>query len=210
MRRSHHEEFAKLYQDAKETIFKAEPELIESVDWKRVAYRDLGDGKSKELYNQHYLTAVFGYYGMNLIPLSYDVRGADFILVQSDMEPKLVQLKSRLTLNRKYLKQPRLYIVFPDKQRKQWFFINHMKLVEIVDQTRISENTVGGSEYIFGDPSILKKNGKPKYDGGWSSADIGKPGSARYEALQPYAIPLPFEYRPGFDPKEDCCPPAQN
>ena len=90
--------------------------------FKRVAYRNL-NSRQKEAFNFQKISAVLADYGFTTIRLSSDWRGADFIAQHFDGSIFLkIQLKSRLTFEKKYLKQD-LYICFP--HGGEWFLYPH-------------------------------------------------------------------------------------
>ena len=69
----------------------------------RVPYEKLNP-RQKENYNFAKVSARLADYGFNCLRLSDDWQGADFIACQIDNETFLkVQLKGRLTLDRKYI-----------------------------------------------------------------------------------------------------------
>lgn len=77
----------------------------------RIAYSDLNP-RQKENYNFQKVAAHLADYGFNCLRLSDDWQGADFIACHIDGETFLkVQLKGRLTINKKYLRKD-IYIAF--------------------------------------------------------------------------------------------------
>lgn len=70
---------------------------------KKIAYENL-NARQKENYNFHKIAAALAEYGYSCMWLNDDWQGADFIANHIDGEAFLkVQLKSRLTINRKYI-----------------------------------------------------------------------------------------------------------
>ena len=62
------------------------------------------NGKQKEIYNFQKSASLLADYGFNCIKLSDDWQGADFLAHHFDGKTTLrVQLKARLTIDRKYL-----------------------------------------------------------------------------------------------------------
>ncbi len=71
-------------------------------------------------------------YGMDTQRVVNDWNGMDFIMydmITSDIYS--VQLKSRITIAKKYTRSKDLYITFPIK--KNWYFIKHQDLVKLFD-----------------------------------------------------------------------------
>jgi len=101
------------------------------MEFKKVQYEKL-NGKQKEIYNFQKVASELADYGFNCIKLADDWRGADFLAYHKDGSETLkVQLKSRITIAKKYLDKG-LFITFPHNQ--QWYLIEHDQLVEIVSQ----------------------------------------------------------------------------
>jgi hypothetical protein len=104
----------------------------------QVNYKSL-NAKQQELYNFHRLAgrlADFGYYS---IKLSDDWRGADFLAVHFNGEDSLkVQLKGRLTFNRKYQGKD-IHIAFPHNE--DFFVFPHDELLERVLMLKNIGNT---------------------------------------------------------------------
>ena len=76
---------------------------------KKIKYKEL-NAKQKENYNFHKVASVLADYGYDCMRLNNDWEGADFIAVKGDDMLK-VQLKGRLTLDKKYIDKD-IYIVF--------------------------------------------------------------------------------------------------
>ena len=96
---------------------------------RRVRVEEL-TAKQKEIYNFQRLAGRLAEYGFNCIKLADDWQGADFLAYHKDGDQTLkVQLKSRLTIYKKYLGK-NLFMSFPVNET--WFLIRHDELVEIV------------------------------------------------------------------------------
>jgi hypothetical protein len=96
---------------------------------RRIKYKNL-NARQKESYNFQKASAVLADYGYATIRLSDDWRGADFIAQHTDgVTFHRVQLKGRLTFNKKYLRR-HLYICFRSADR--WYFYPHDKLLQKV------------------------------------------------------------------------------
>ena len=90
------------------------------------------NSKQKEIYNFHKVAAHLADYGFNCIRLSDDWQGADFLAYHKDAKSTLkVQLKSRLTIDRKYVGKG-LHIAFPCNSA--WCVIAHDKLVDLAKE----------------------------------------------------------------------------
>ncbi len=97
--------------------------------FKKVPYGEF-TARQKELFNFQKIAATLADYGFNCIKLADDWQGADFLAYHINGATTLkVQLKSRLTINRKYLNKD-IWIAFPHKGR--WYLIEHDRLVEKV------------------------------------------------------------------------------
>jgi hypothetical protein len=106
--------------------------------FQRILYKDL-NARQQEAYNFQKVSSVLADYGFVTIRLSSDWGGADFIAQHSDgMTFLKVQLKGRLTFDRKYMGHD-LYICFPD--RNQWFIYPHDELLQIVLEATTIGNT---------------------------------------------------------------------
>ena len=76
---------------------------------KKVVYNKL-NARQKENYNYHKVASALADYGYDSMRLNNDWEGADFIAVKGDDMLK-IQLKGRLTVDKKYLNKD-LYIAF--------------------------------------------------------------------------------------------------
>ena len=124
------------------------------------------NGRQKEIYNFQKSAALLADYGFNCIKLADDWRGADFLAHHFDGKTTLkVQLKARLTIDRKYADQE-LWINFP--VRDTWYLVPHDRLVELVEKTTNWLNTSSWLEH-----------------GSYSSAN---PGSKLLEQLRPFSL----------------------
>jgi hypothetical protein len=71
----------------------------------KIQYKDL-NARQKENYNFHKVADLLADFGYNCLRLNDDWEGADFIALHKDGIGHLkVQLKGRLTLDRKYIKK---------------------------------------------------------------------------------------------------------
>ena len=79
--------------------------------YKKVKYTDLSN-KQKEAYNFAHLSALLSEFGLSSIWLQDDWQGADCLAQTADNEFIKIQLKSRLTFDKKYIGK-KLYVAFP-------------------------------------------------------------------------------------------------
>jgi hypothetical protein len=132
---------------------------------KRIKYSHL-NSKQKEIYNFQKVAGMLADYGFNCIKLNDDWQGADFLAYHKDGDDTLrVQLKSRLTINKKYIGKD-LYMIFPAKPG--WYLVPHDTLVSLV-----SDRTPWLTTSSWND------------GGAYSSA---KPSKALRDCLRPYRI----------------------
>ena len=107
--------------------------MIESSErFEKVNYDNL-NSKQKELFNFQKIAATLADYGFNCIKLADDWQGADFLAYHINGTTTLkVQLKSRVTINKKKYGGKDIWIAFPHK--KEWYLIEHDKLVDKVGE----------------------------------------------------------------------------
>ena len=105
----------------------------------KVNYSDL-NSRQKENFNFQKISAILAEYGFVTHRLTDDWQGADFIAQHLDGETFIkVQLKSRLTFERKYLSKS-LYIAF--RNEGDWYLYPHDEVLEkIVEETGTIKNT---------------------------------------------------------------------
>lgn len=95
---------------------------------KKIIYEYL-NARQKESYNFQKVSSILADYGFVTIKLNDDWNGADFIAQHIDgITYHKVQLKSRLTFEKKYLDKE-LYVCFPYDEA--WYFYNHDELLNI-------------------------------------------------------------------------------
>ncbi|MER0216177.1 MAG: hypothetical protein DU481_08285 [Nitrosomonas sp.] len=96
----------------------------------KIKYSDL-NSRQKEIFNFQKVAGLLADYGFNCIKLADDWRGADFLAYhKTGKETLKVQLKSRLTIARKYMEKS-LFMAFPIND--SWHLIEHDELVAIVE-----------------------------------------------------------------------------
>ena len=122
--------------------------MLQRIDPKKL------NGKQKEIYNFQKSAALLADYGFNCIKLADDWQGADFLAYHFDGNTTLkVQLKARLTVDRKYIGQD-LWMNFPSSGT--WYLVPHDKLVEVIGETTNWLNTASWQEnglYSSANPS---------------------------------------------------------
>ena len=134
--------------------------MLQRIDPKKL------NGKQKEIYNFQKSAAMLADYGFNCIKLPDGWQGADFLAHRFDNKCTLkVQLKSRLTIDRKYKCQD-LWMNFPSAGT--WYLVPHDKLVELVEEATNWLNTTSWQEH-----------------GAYSSAN---PSPRLIELLRPFAL----------------------
>src|SRR5947209_6070372 len=90
----------------------AEPGKLKASTFARVAYQEL-NAKQREVYNFHHIGAVLAKYGFASYPIRDDWNGGDmFARHMLTGSAITVQIKSRLTFDKKYLGKD-LHIGFP-------------------------------------------------------------------------------------------------
>lgn len=123
-----------------------------SHQFKRIAYGKL-NSRQKENFNYQKLSAVLADFGFVTHRLSDDWQGADFIAqhISEDLFLK-VQLKSRLTFDRKYQGKD-IWIAFPDNEG--WYIFPHDTLLaEILNDTNIGNTASWMEKGIYTFPRI--------------------------------------------------------
>ena len=86
-------------------------DLMNSKTFEKATYSKLL-AKQKENYNFHKLSSLLASFGFNCLWLNDDVKGADFLALSTEGDVFKIQLKSRLTFDKKYIGKD-LYIAFP-------------------------------------------------------------------------------------------------
>ncbi len=104
-----------------------------------IEYADL-NSRQQESYNYQKLSSALADYGFVTIRLSDDWMGADLIARHVNGSDYLkIQLKGRLTIDRKYLGKD-IWIAFPYK--KSWFMVPHDDLVSYLGKaTKICQSS---------------------------------------------------------------------
>ena len=92
----------------------------------KIVYNEL-KAKQQEVYNRQKLAGVLADYGYEISIITNDTHGADFIAVGIDGSVIPVQLKGRLTFDKKYLNK-NIYIAFP--LNGDWYIVPHDEALE--------------------------------------------------------------------------------
>ena len=96
----------------------------------KVSYRNL-EARQKEIYNFQKVAGLLADYGFNCIKLSDDWKGADFLACHTGGKTLKVQLKARMTIDKKY-KDKSLWVTFPEGGN--WYLMKHADLVKMVQK----------------------------------------------------------------------------
>jgi hypothetical protein len=120
---------------------------MEKIDYQKLK------AKQKEIYNFQRVSGLLAEYGFTTIKLSDDWEGADFLAIPFDHPEKIlrVQLKSRLTFDKKY-EGKNLQICFEDKKTGCWYLYGHDDLFSKLSKRKNFANTsswVDGDKYTF-------------------------------------------------------------
>lgn len=126
---------------------------LKSMQFTRIKYSEL-TAKQKEIYNFQKVSAILADYGFITIKLDNDWQGADFIAQHIGGEIFLkVQLKGRLTLDKKYVGK-NILICFPDKE--VWYLYDHDQMLSTVPGTW-TESSSWKKEGLFSWNTLSKK-----------------------------------------------------
>lgn len=111
--------------------------------FKKIQYNHL-NAKQKENYNFHKIASVLADYGYNCMWLNDDWQGADFIASHIDGSTFLkVQLKGRLTLDKKY-EGKQIHVAF--RQGEQWFIYPHDEILSSIQTMGLISHTTSWQE----------------------------------------------------------------
>ncbi len=103
------------------------------MNFEKIQYENL-NSKQKEIYNFQKVAGLLAEYGYNCIKLADDWNGADFLAYHFDgIETLKVQLKARITIDKKYMSVPNICMCFPING--DWFLIPHEELIEKIKET---------------------------------------------------------------------------
>lgn len=96
---------------------------------KKVDYKAL-NAKQQESYNYQKISGVLAEYGYTTYRMHDDYPGSDFHAVHIDGHVLRIQLKGRLTIDKKYLGKE-IYIAFSN-DRKTWYLYPHDEMYEVI------------------------------------------------------------------------------
>lgn len=120
--------------------------------FKKIQYDNL-NAKQKENFNFHKIASLLAEYGYNCMWLNDDWQGADFIACHIDGLAFLkVQLKGRLTLDKKYIGKD-IHVTFRDGE--QWFVYPHDDVLSSIKDMGLVTQTSSWQEhgmYTWGTP----------------------------------------------------------
>ena len=123
------------------------------MDLNRIDYSKLNN-KEKENFNYHKIASALADYGYDSMRLNNDWEGADFIAVKGDDMIK-VQVKSRLTINKKYLNKD-LYIAYIEKDQVKIYL--HDEIVSTAPDNIINSVSWIKGEYHWGKTPVMYEN----------------------------------------------------
>ena len=106
------------------------------MDLKKINYDKL-NARQKENYNYHKVASALADYGYDCMRLNNDWEGADFIAVKGDDMIK-VQLKGRLTVDKKYLNKD-LYIAFIEVDKVKLY--KHDDIVSLLPESSLKSKS---------------------------------------------------------------------
>ncbi len=125
------------------------------MEFDKVKYSDL-NARQKENYNFHKVSSKLVEYGFQSILLSDDWLGADFIAMHSNGKDFLrVQLKSRLSLQKKYIGK-NLWIAYRNHKTKKIYLYEHDKMVDLIASVSPYQNNkawIEDGNVHWGNPS---------------------------------------------------------
>lgn len=121
----------------------------------RIKYEEL-NSRQKENYNFQKVASELADYGYNCMWLNDDWLGADFIACHIDGNSFIkVQLKGRLTIDKKYNKK-NIYIAF--NQNKKWYIYPHDQLQnELLELGLMSGSKSWEEQGVYSWPNIPKR-----------------------------------------------------
>ena len=119
-----------------------------------IRYEDL-NSRQQESYNFQQVSAILADYGFTTIRLTDDWRGADFIAQHINGTTFLkIQLKGRLTLDRKYQHRD-IHICF--RSGGQWYLYPHDSVMEQILASSNVSNTKSWTDGLYTFPSLSKE-----------------------------------------------------
>jgi hypothetical protein len=121
----------------------------------KINYEDL-NSKQKEKYNYQKVSSVLAEYGFITLLLSDDWNNADFLAVHKDGDVLKVQLKGRMTFDKKYEGKD-LHICFPFNGN--WYLYPHDELLlQLANTANIKNTDSWSSEGKYSFPTLSAQN----------------------------------------------------
>lgn len=155
----------------------------------RVQYDDL-NAKQKERYNFQKVSALLADYGFITISLSDDWNGADFLAIHKDGDVLKVQLKGRMTFDKKYSGKE-LYLCFRDGA--EWYLYPHDVLFEQINaDLNLTETESWRTEGKYSFPRLSDRQKSLLKQYSFSSTGFGSPGLSPTEIDK---LPLPSDLK---------------
>jgi hypothetical protein len=121
--------------------------------FKKVDYENL-NSRQQENYNFQKFSAIFAEYGFNCIRLSDDWQGADFIAIHVDGGFLKIQLKGRLTFDKKYQDKDIWISFFYDGNR--YLFPHDEVLYKFIEEIKDTVSWKKKGNYHY--PKLSKKH----------------------------------------------------
>jgi hypothetical protein len=119
-----------------------------------IDYQQL-NARQKENYNFLKVSAILADYGFMPMRLSDDWQGADFIAPHIDGDVLKVQLKGRLTFDKKY-RSKGLYVTFPHEG--DWYLYPHDELLErVLADTEVAGTDSWSQQGAYSYPNLSKR-----------------------------------------------------
>ena len=127
------------------------------MNFKKIIYSKL-NSRQKENYNYQKISSVLADYGFQTIKLSDDWKGADFLAQHTDGKTSLkIQLKSRLTLDKKYLNKG-IHICF--RQGSYMYLYDHDELIKVFNGKGGDQSKSWREKGIYNWPKIPQSYNK--------------------------------------------------
>lgn len=123
--------------------------------YSKIKYENL-NAKQKEAYNFQKVSAVLSDFGFITVLLANDWNGADFLAIHNEGDVLKIQLKGRMTFDKKYLGKD-LYVCFRDGN--DWFIYPHDKVFELVkSESTMAESRSWIEDGTYSYPKLSEKH----------------------------------------------------
>jgi hypothetical protein len=123
------------------------------MNMQRIRYEEL-NARQQESYNFQQASGILADYGFTTIRLTDDWQGADFIAQHIGGTFLKVQLKGRLTIDRKYQHRD-IHICF--RSERQWYLYPHDIVMEQILASTNVGNTESWANGLFTFPNLTKE-----------------------------------------------------